>query len=86
MLAGCFLFAVSYDCCTSGVNYDRRHQLYPEYDDYSCIFSKVYGRRWVRFGSAAFFLGATLLITAGAVRYSEKQSAGKSLSILSREE
>lgn len=86
VLASCFLFAVTYDCYTRGVDYDVKYRLYAESDSYSCTFGTIYGRRWERLGSVAFFLGATLLITAGAVHHSEKQSANRNLSILIREE
>lgn len=85
-LASCFLFSVTYDCYTRGIDYDVKYRLYPEIDCYSCTFGEVYGRRWERLGSITFFLGATLLITAAAARHSEKQSANNNLSILIREE
>jgi hypothetical protein len=86
VLASCFLFAVTYDCYTRGVDYDVQYRLYAESDIYSCTLSTVYGRRWERLGSIAFLLGATLLIAAGALHQSEKQGANRNLSILIREE
>ena len=63
LLASCFLFAVSYDSCTSGVNYDKEHKLYPEIDDYTCTMNTIYGQRYERFGSIAFLIGSILSIS-----------------------
>lgn len=86
LLAGFFLLSVSYDCYTRGVDYDVQYKLYPETDSSSCMIMTVYGKRWERFGSVTFFLGAALLIAAGFARHREEESANKNLSILIREE
>lgn len=60
LLAGCFFFAVSYDCCTSGVDYDKKYKLSPEFDSYTCTINTVYGQRWERFGAVTFLIGTIL--------------------------
>ena len=87
LLASCFLFAVSYDSCTMGVDYDRRYKLNPEFDAYSCTFSKIYGQRWRKLGLVILYLGTALLIAAVIARHREdEQSGNKNLSILNLKE
>ncbi len=61
LLTSCFLFVVSYDSFTLGVDYDKRYKLYPEYESSSCVInfhshSYSYGRRWERLGFVTFFI------------------------------
>jgi hypothetical protein len=88
LLASCFLFAVTYDCYTTGAEYDREYKLYSKSKVYFSVYdNNVYGERWRNLGSLTFFLGATLLITAGAVAWHRaEESANRNLSILIREE
>jgi len=90
-LASCFLFTVSYDSCTLGVNYDQRHKLSPESDSvYSCmvIFPKSYsyGRRWERLGFAAFSAGTILLMTGIVGWRRKRERENKSILQLVQEE
>lgn len=62
-LASCFLFAVSYDSCTLGVNYDKKYKLSPEVDNYSCTMTKIYGQRWERLGFVTFGIGTSFVIS-----------------------
>ena len=79
-LASCFLFAVSYDSCTIGVGYDKKYDLYPEVDEFSCTMSKVYGQRWERMGFITFGLGISFVIAAFKTYRRDKED--KNLSIL----
>jgi len=85
LLTSCFLFAVSYDSCTSGIDYDRQNKLYPE-TDYSCVIMTVYGKRWERLGLTTFSLGTVLTFSAFIAWRRKKQSKEKSILDLVREE
>lgn len=74
LLAGCFLFSLSYDSATLGVNYDKKYKLSPEIDDYSCTMTTVYGRRWERFGLVTFGTGTAFLLAA-FITYRRKQDS-----------
>ncbi len=82
LLASCILFAASYDSCVTGVDYDNRYKLYPEYDSYNCCFGKVYGERWKRLGFVTFAFGTVLTTTALFLRHRQKQSEDLRRSIL----
>ena len=91
-LASCFLFTVSYDSYTLGVDYDKRHKLSPELnvDYYSCVINfpmeYKYGKRWERLGFVSFAAG-TILSVAGVISWHRKrQSENKSILQLIREE
>jgi hypothetical protein len=76
-LVSCFLFTVSYDCCTLGVDYDKRYKISPEIDSSnSCIISfpgtYSYGRRWERVGFVTFSAG-TILSIVGVICWRRKQ-------------
>lgn len=91
MLASCFLFTVSYDSCTLGVDYDKRYRLSPEIDcdnccDFSFPMSYKYGGRWERFGLMTFSAGTILLISGIVVRRRKRESENKSILQLIREE
>ena len=64
LLVAVFSFALSFDCCYFGTQYDTHHQLYAEYDQYSCMPSKYYGARWQRLGTGLFylFLGSSVAV------------------------
>ena len=79
-------FSISYDACTSGVDYDQKYKIYPEYDGYSCTFSKVYGHRWQRLGFAAFAFGTTLIISVVISWRRKKESEDLRRSILIKDE
>ena len=79
-------FAVSYDSCTLGVDYDEKYKLYPEYDGYSCMFAKSYGQRWERLGFVTFTAGSILLISAFVGWRRKKESEDLRRSILIKEE
>lgn len=83
------LFSVSYDSCTSGVAYDNKYELYPEFDDYFCVLgAKVYGQRWQRFGTLTFLIGTASIFIAFIMwqRKEEKDYFQQNLSILIKEE
>ena len=80
ILAGCFLFTISYDSCTLGVSYDTKYKLYPEVSEFSCIMSKNYGQRWERLGFITFGLGTSLVIAA-FIAYRRTQES-KNINIL----
>ena len=85
MLASCFLFTVSYDSCTLGVDYDKRYKLSPESDySYSCVISLPmsykFGKRWERLGLITFSAG-TILLISGIVSWRRKRE-GENKSIL----
>ena len=83
LLASCLFFAISYDCCISGVNYDKRHKLYPEIESYTCTMNTVYGLRWERFGTATFLIGTILLFSAFIIRRRKQESkVGSILSLV----
>jgi len=91
LLASCFLFTVSYDSCTLGVDYDKRHKLSPESDsDYSCVISfprsYSYGRRWERLGFVTFSAGTILLITGIVGWHRKREIETKSILQLVQEE
>jgi hypothetical protein len=79
-------FSISYDACTLGVDYDQKYKIYPEYDGYSCTFSKVYGQRWRRLGFATFAFGTALVISAVVSWRGKKASEDLRRSILIKEE
>lgn len=85
-----FLFSISYDSLITGVNYDRKHKLYPkrDYCDNCCVISLspsyVYGKRWERIGVTAFFAGTVLSLTAFLI-WRGKRENKTNLSILIRE-
>ena len=79
-------FAVSYDSCTLGVDYDEKYKLYPEYDEYSCMFTKSYGQRWRRLGFATFTFGIALMVSVVISCRREKESEDLRRSILIKEE
>lgn len=85
VLVGLFFFAISFDSCTLGVDYDRKYKLYPEIDGYSCIFMNVYGKRWERLGFVTFFFGTSIMISAFIALHRKLQNADKGLSIYSRD-
>ncbi len=85
LLTSCFLFVVSYDSCTSGIDYDRQKKLYPE-TDYSCMITIVYGKRWERLGLATFWLGTILTFSTFIAWRRKRQTEEKSILDLVREE
>ena len=95
LLTSCFLFVVSYDSCTSGVDYDKRYKLCPEYESYSCVVnlnsrsyshSYSYGRRWERLGFVTFSAGTILIISTFIAWRRKKQREEKSILNLVQEE
>lgn len=83
------LFSASYDSCMSGVEYDNKYKLAPEFDDYSCVLgAKVYGQRWQRLGTLTFFIGTASAFTALIVRRRKQEidCVRQNLSILLKEE
>lgn len=83
------LFSASYDSCISGVAYDNKYKLAPEFDDYSCVLgAKVYGQRWQKLGTLTLFIGTVSTFTAFIVRRrkQEKDCLRQNLSILLKEE
>ncbi len=91
LLASCFLFTVSYDSCTLGVDYDKRYKLSPESDfSYSCVISfpmsYKYGKRWERLGFVTFSAGTVLLISGIVGWRRKRESENKSILRLIQEE
>ena len=93
-LMSCFLFAVSYDSYTSGVDYDKRHKLSPERNCSSCVInlyshsyfhSYSYGRRWERLGFVSFSAGTVLIFSTFIAWRRKKQKEEKSILDLVRE-
>jgi hypothetical protein len=79
LLVSCFFFAVSYDSCSSGVNYDKKYKLHPETASYSCTMETVYGKRWERLGFATFSIGTILSFSAFIVWRRKQRSEPKSI-------
>lgn len=85
------LFSVSYDSLVTGVSYDKKHKLHPEFYDYSgysCWYSKPnyeYGNRWVRLGQTSFAIGLIVVFTTLTVAVKEYRPL-KTISILEKEE
>ena len=78
LLASCLFFAVSFDSCSSGVDYDKKYKLSPETDN-TCTMNTVYGQRWERFGSATFLIGTILSFSAFIVWRRKQQTEIKSI-------
>lgn len=89
LLTAAVLFSASFDSCTAGVEYDRRHEIYGEPNGFTCTFGgkidKVYGRRWERLGLFTFTLGSTLCFTAFAIRRRRRHSEELRCSIIPAE-
>ncbi len=95
LLTSCFLFAVSYDSYTLGVDYDKRYKLSPEYESSSCLInlnyysyshSSSYGKRWERLGFISFSAGTILIISTFIAWRRKKQREEKSILDLVQEE
>jgi hypothetical protein len=59
-----FSFALSFDSCFFGTDYDVRNQLHPEYSCGCTGCGDTYGQRWILLGFALFnlFLGSLLAV------------------------
>jgi hypothetical protein len=82
LFLSCLLFSIAYDSCTTGVDYDKKHRLYPETAFSGCVIYTAYGQRWERLGFAAFSLGATFSFTAFVAWRRKKQNEDLRRSIL----
>ncbi len=83
---GLFCFVLACLCLTYGTDYDKKYELYPQFEVVGCIiYPEYYGKRWEYAGNGSIFIGSSFILAGVLTQRKIKPILDEKMSIFEKE-